>query len=197
MSLYGQSRMLRMIESHEIQRLGRDLGVSVDVRVIAATNRELDKLVEENTFRTDLYFRLAVTEIHLLPLRERKEDLHALLEYHIQHFNRKLGLSVRRFSDDALECLMAYDWPGNVRELRNLVEAIFVEIPSEDTEVVDLPPTFRARCMALTSAPANERQKLSSALLSTNWNKSKAASSLQWSRMKLYRKIAQYKLARS
>jgi DNA-binding NtrC family response regulator len=197
MSSYGQSKMLRMIESHEIQRLGRDTGVNVDLRVIAATNRDLEKLVEENAFRKDFYFRLAVTTIHLPPLRERKEDLFALLDFHIRYFNKLLGKSVRRFSDEAIECLMAYEWPGNIRELRNLVEAVFVELPKEDSEIADLPAHFRARCLAMNSVPASERQKLFSALLSTNWNKSKAASSLQWSRMKLYRKIAQYKIVRS
>jgi DNA-binding NtrC family response regulator len=197
MSAYGQSKMLRMIDSHEVQRLGRDLGVKVDVRILSATNHNLEKLIEENTFRSDLFFRLAVTSIELPPLRERKEDLPALLSYHIRYFNERLGTSVQRFSDHAMECLQAYDWPGNIRELKNLVEAIFVELPSENAEIAELPKPFRDRCLAMKSVSPSERQKLFSALLSTNWNKSKAASALQWSRMKLYRKIAQYKIERA
>jgi DNA-binding NtrC family response regulator len=197
MSPYGQSSMLRMMENHEIQRLGRVNGISIDVRIIAATNRNLEKLVEENSFRRDLFFRLAVTSIHLPPLRSRKEDLIALLDYYIQYFNERFGMSVQRFTDEAMAFLLAYDWPGNVRELKNLVEATFAELSPEDTLITELPASFLARCMAFTSASPSEREKLVSALLVTNWNKSKAANRLDWSRMKLYRKMAQYKIGTS
>jgi DNA-binding NtrC family response regulator len=197
MSPYGQSSMLRMMENREIQRLGRVNGLSIDVRIIAATNRNLEKLVEENSFRRDLFFRLAVTSIHLPPLRSRKEDLIALLDYYIQYFNERLGMSVERFTDEAMAFLLAYDWPGNVRELKNLVEATFAELSPDDTLIVELPASFLARCMAFTSASPSEREKLVSALLVTNWNKSKAANRLDWSRMKLYRKMAQYKIGTS
>ena len=197
MSAYGQSSILRMMESREIQRLGRTTGLSIDVRIIAATNRDLEKLVEENTFRRDLFFRLAVTSIHLPPLRSRKEDLTALLDYYIQYFNQRHGMSVQRFTDEAMAWLLAYDWPGNIRELKNLVEASFAEIPPEVTVIGELPASFRARCLALNSASPSEREKLLSALLVTNWNKSKAANHLEWSRMKLYRKMALYKILTS
>jgi DNA-binding NtrC family response regulator len=197
MSPYGQSSMLRMMENREIQRLGRVTGVSIDVRIIAATNRDLEKLVEENLFRRDLFFRLAVTSIHLPPLRSRKEDLIALLDYYIQYFNERFGMSVQHFSDEAMAFLLAYDWPGNVRELKNTVEATFAELSPDDTLIAELPASFLARCMAFTSASPSEREKLVSALLVTNWNKSKAANHLEWSRMKLYRKMAQYNIGTS
>ncbi len=192
MSLYGQAKMLRMIESHEIQRLGRNSANVVNIRVIAATNRELERLVADGSFRKDLFFRLAVTCIHVPPLRERKEDLLALLTYYIGYFNHRFGRSVRRLSDEAMELLLAYSWPGNVRELKNLLEAIFVDLPSPDTEVAELPSQFRSRYADFQFASGDERARLVWALSATNWNKSKAASSLHWSRMTLYRKMARY-----
>jgi len=197
MSAYGQSSMLRMMESREIQRLGRVSGLSIDVRIIAATNRDLEKLVEENTFRRDLFFRLAVTSIHLPPLRARKEDLVSLLDYYVRYFNQRLGMSVQGFTDEAMAWLLAYDWPGNIRELKNLVEAIFGELSPEETLIAELPEPFLARCITYSAASPSEREKLLSALLVTNWNKSKAANHLDWSRMKLYRKMALYKIGTS
>jgi DNA-binding NtrC family response regulator len=197
MSAYGQSGMLRMLESREIQRLGSENRLKVDVRIIAATNRDLDKLMEQNVFRRDLFFRLAVTSIHLPPLRSRKEDIPSLLEYYIRYFNRRMARSIDRISDETLAILLAYDWPGNVRELRNLLESIFVELDEKTTVISELPGQFRMRFRTFTSALPSEQQKLLSALVMTNWNKSKAATSLDWSRMKLYRKMAQYKIEKS
>lgn len=194
MSLYGQAKMLRMIESHEIQRLGTNSANLVNIRVIAATNRELERLTAEGSFRKDLFFRLAVTCIHLPPLRERKEDLLTLLPYYISYFNHRFGRSVRKLSDEAMQLLLAYDWPGNVRELKNLLEAIFVDLPSADTEVAELPSQFRSRYSDFQSASGDERARLVWALSATNWNKSKAASRLHWSRMTLYRKMARYNI---
>jgi DNA-binding NtrC family response regulator len=197
MSLYGQSKMLRMVESGEIQRLGRNAGIDVDVRLIAATNRDLETLAGENSFRKDLFFRLAVTSIHLPPLRERKEDLGALLEHYIGFYNRRLGRRVERLSDRAMECLFSYDWPGNVRELKNLIEAAFAELPSPDATLAELPAPMYERSVRMQSAAPGERDRLVGALLATNWNKSRAASKLHWSRMTLYRKLAQYNIQRN
>jgi DNA-binding NtrC family response regulator len=194
MSLLGQAKILRMIECHEVQPLGRKSATPVNIRVIAATNRELDRLTRDGAFRKDLFFRLAVTCIHLPPLRERREDLLDLLNYYIRYYNQRFGRSVRRLSEQAIELIMAYDWPGNVRELKNLVEAIFVDLPSPDTEIADLPAQFRSRCADLEPASNDERARLVRALSAANWNKSKAASGLHWSRMTLYRKMALYKI---
>ncbi len=198
MSTYGQAKMLRMIENHEIQRLGKSSGIPVDVRVIAATNRNLEQLVEEGNFRKDLFFRLAVTTLHLPALRERKEDLLPLVAYYIRYFNERFGKSVRALSCEAIDLLLAYDWPGNVRELKNLVEAIFVDLPPlDDVEVAELPSQFRNRCAGSKTASVDERSRLVSALSATNWNKSKAALTLHWSRMTLYRKMARYNIQSS
>lgn len=197
MSAYGQAKILRMIESKEIQRLGCNRGIALDVRVIAATNQDLEQLSKENKFRKDLFFRLNVARIHLPPLRERKEDLVALIGHYIGRFNRQFGRQVRGLTEEALDCLLAYDWPGNVRELKNLLESIFVEGPSQDISLADLPLQFRLRCNELKTLSGNERERMLWALSATNWNKSKAADKLQWSRMTLYRKMARYNISRA
>jgi len=197
MSAYGQAKILRLIESKEIQRLGCNRGIPLDVRVIAATNQDLEQLSKENKFRKDLFFRLNVARIHLPPLRERKEDLLHLIDYYIGRFNRRFGRNVRGLSEEALDCLLAYDWPGNVRELKNLLESIFVEGSAQDISLADLPLQLRLRCNELKSLAGNERERLLWALSATNWNKSKAADKLNWSRMTLYRKMAQYNISRA
>src|SRR5262249_31815944 len=195
MSAYGQAKILRVIEGKEIQSLGRNGNIPVDVRIIAATNQDLEAMVGEGKFRKDLFFRLNVARIHLPPLRERKEDLPYLINYYVHHFNACFGRNVERLPDEAVESLFAYDWPGNVRELKNLLEAVFVEMPSGDSATPQLPLQFRRCCAELKSTPADERQRLLWALSMTNWNKSKAADKLQWSRMTLYRKMARYKIS--
>jgi DNA-binding NtrC family response regulator len=197
MSSYGQAKILRMTENKEVQRLGSTRGIPIDVRIIAATNQDLEQLARENKFRRDLYFRLNVARIHLPPLRERKEDLLPLIEHYIRYFNQHFGKRVHRLSGDALNCFFCYDWPGNVRELKNLLESIFVEGPSPEVSVAELPPQFRRQMMEMKSVPGNERERLLWALSLTNWNKSKAADKLSWSRMTLYRKMARYNIVPS
>jgi DNA-binding NtrC family response regulator len=197
MSGYAQAKILRLIESKEIQRLGCSHGIPVDVRIIAATNQDLEMLSRENKFRKDLYFRLNVARIHLPPLRERREDFLPLVDHFLACYNQRFKSRVRGFSDAALGCLAAYDWPGNVRELKNLLESIFVEGPAEEIALTDLPPHFRLRCAELRLLAGNERERLLWALAASNWNKSKAADKLNWSRMTLYRKMARYNILRA
>ena len=195
MSAYSQAKILRLIENKEIQRLGCTRGIAVDVRVVAATNQDLEQLSQENKFRKDLFFRLNVARIHLPPLRERKEDLPSLIDFYIKHFSRQFRRKVQRITDEALECLYSYDWPGNVRELKNLLESIFVDCPSAYISLKDLPAKLRMRCSELQAATGDERERLLWALATTDWNKSRAAAKLQWSRMTLYRKMAQYNIS--
>jgi len=195
MCVYGQAKVLRLIESHEIQRLGRSCGLPVDIRIIAATNRNLEELAAQGHFRKDLFFRLAVTTLHLPPLRERKEDLLALVAHYLCYYNQRFGRAVRALSEEAMDLLLAYDWPGNVRELKNVLEAVFVELPAnDDMEVAELPARFRSRYAESKHVSADERARLLSALSATNWNKSRAALKLHWSRMTLYRKMARYNI---
>ncbi len=196
MSLHAQAKILRAIESREVHRLGGRAGVPVDVRFIAATNQDLEALIGEGRFRKDLYFRLNVARIHLPPLRERKDDLPRLFDHYVREFNRRFGRDVEGFVEDILERLLGYDWPGNVRELKNVLEATFVNAPAGRISGADLPEQFSAR-LGLSGTVPDERDRLLVALVSSNWNKSKAAQKLRWSRMTVYRKIARYHLRRS
>jgi DNA-binding NtrC family response regulator len=190
----AQPKVLRAIETKEVHRVGGRSGIPVDVRVIAATNQDLDQKVRDGQFRQDLFYRLDVARIHLPPLRHRLEDLPVLLEHYVQVFNQRFGRRLVGFTTEALAYLLRYSWPGNIRELRNLVEAVYINEPPELITVRDLPEPFRRRIEETDRLPEDERARILSALFATNWNKSQAAQRLHWSRMTLYRKIARYRL---
>jgi transcriptional regulator with PAS, ATPase and Fis domain len=194
MSAYAQAKILRAIEGKAIERLGGTRSIPLDIRVIAATNRNLERLVAEEKFRADLYFRLNVANIHLPPLRERKEDLPALCQHYVEVMNRQFGQQVEGVAAETLASLLRYDWPGNVRELKNLLEAAFVNRPARHIALADLPRQFRARLSEAGGVAQDERSQLLNALLATNWNKSQAAQKLRWSRMTLYRKMTKYQV---
>ncbi len=196
MSPFAQAKILRVLESKEIRRLGGKGNIPLDLRFMAATNLDIEELVSQNKFRKDLYFRLNVVRIHLPPLRERKEDIPVLFDYYIRELNRRFGQGVEGFTEEALEELMQYNWPGNVRELKNLLEAIFINLPPRKISLVDLPEQFRRRLGDTGSLPKDERSHLVSMLFSSNWNISKAAQQLRWSRMTVYRKMAKYHIIR-
>jgi DNA-binding NtrC family response regulator len=194
MSLPAQAKILRAIESREVHRIGGRTAVPVDVRIVAATNQDLEALMAERRFRSDLFYRLHVARVHLPPLRERREDLPPLISHYLPELNRRFGRQVEGLTDEALALLLAHDWPGNVRELRNLLEAIFIDVASSRIARVDLPARLRERLRDTAGLPRSERERLVAALFATNWNKSRAAERLQWSRMTLYRKLAKYGL---
>ncbi len=196
MSPYAQAKILRLIETKEIQRLGAKRPTRVDFRVIAATNRDIDSPADSAHFRRDLYFRLNVARIHLPALRERKSDIPLLIRHFIQHFNRELGRSIERVGEAALRDMLRYDWPGNIRELRNTVEGLFVNLPTGNETQLELPERMRRQIAGTAGLTPNEQERLISTLWATDWNKSKAARKLQWSRMTLYRKMAKYGLDR-
>lgn len=197
MELSAQAKILRAIETRQVRRLGGRAGIPVDVRIIAATNQDLEGLTAQGRFRKDLYYRLNVVRIHLPPLRERKEDLEPLVDHYIRYFNQRFNREVEGFSADAMAHLRQHDWPGNIRELRNLIEAAFVNLNGRRISYVDLPEAFRCGLERTQSWPTGERDRLLSALFATRWNKSKAAQELHWSRMTLYRKLAKYGVSRS
>jgi DNA-binding NtrC family response regulator len=192
MSPYAQMKILRTTEKKEVCRLGGKGAIPINVRVIGATNRDPEQLIEKGIFRKDLYYRLNVARLHLPPLRLRKEDIPSLLKHYIRKFNLRFGREVEGFTDEALEYLFHYDWPGNVRELKNLLEATFINLSSRKIAFVDLPKTFERRLKETEGLPERERDRLLSVLFATKWNKSKAAETLHWSRMTLYRKMAKY-----
>lgn len=193
----AQAKILRALETREVFRLGGKRPEKLDVRLVAATNQDVDRALDDGRFRKDLYFRLNVARIHLPPLRERRSDIVPLLDYYLNLLNKRKPVKVAGFSEDAISALHAYDWPGNVRELKNLVEAVFVSPPIRPVEVSDLPDDFRRRLQHVGNLPDNERRQLFEALLSAKWNKSKAASILRCSRMTLYRRMAKYSVTAS
>jgi DNA-binding NtrC family response regulator len=194
MSPYAQAKILRVIESKEVHKLGGRGSIPIDIRIIAATNRDLEALAAEGKFRQDLYYRLNVGRIHLPPLRKRKEDIPSLLRDCIHRLNGQFGQHVEGFTDEALECLLHHDWPGNVREVRNVMETVFITHSARFISRRDLPEHFRSQLSSAASSKTSERDLLLSTLFSTSWNKSKAAARLNWSRMTLYRKMAKYRI---
>ena len=190
----AQAKLLRAIEGKQVYRLGARTPVQLDIRIIAATNRDLEAEVAAGRFRADLYYRLNVLCIDTPSLREHKEDLPALVHHFLAMFNRQFGARVRGLSAASFELLSRHLFPGNVRELRNLMEASFVHMARRDSEWLELPPPIRERLERLPDAEESERQRLVRALTVTGWNRSQAAENLRWSRMTVYRKIKQYGL---
>jgi transcriptional regulator with PAS, ATPase and Fis domain len=197
MSPYAQAKILRAIEIKEVYRLGGKGSISLNVRVIAATNQDIERLVAQEKFRKDLYYRFNVAMVHLPPLRDRKEDIPPLLGHYIRELNQRFGREVEGFTQEAMESLLHYDWPGNIRELKNLLEATFINLPSRKIAFMDLPKQFQRRLQETEGLPKSERDQVLSALFATKWNKSKAAQKLHWSRMTLYRKMAKYHIVTS
>ena len=192
----AQVKILRTIERKEVHHLGGGKHIPLNVRLIAATNHDPERLVQEGKFREDLYYRLNVARVHLPPLRERKEDLLPLLDHYIRHFNASFDRQIEGLAEQALTLLLKYDWPGNIRELKNLLEATYINLPLRRIRFIDLPEPFRRKLEETKDLPKTERDRILSALFATNWNKSQAAQKLHWSRMTLYRKMTKYQIAK-
>lgn len=186
-----QAKLLRALDGKMVYRLGGNKPMPLDIRVVAATHQDLEKAIHSLRFRSDLYYRLNVIRLQVPPLRERLEDIPQLVAHFIKEFNQSFGAEVVGFMEQALDALILHEWPGNVRELRNVVEAAFVNLPNAGDREMPLPPQFK---VAADSAKT-ERALIVSALMANDWNKSKAAEQLQWSRMTLYRKLAKLKIA--
>lgn len=151
MPLDMQAKLLRVLETRSFYRLGGNKEVNINVRVLAATNRDLESALKQGTFRTDLFYRLAVLRIELPPLRERPDDILLLASRFLEDFNRSLGRSIRRISPEAQRLLMAYQWPGNVRELKNVIERAMILSSGEELLPAHLPREIVGR-MKLTGA---------------------------------------------
>jgi len=208
MSPLAQSKILRALEQREIQPLGSSVPVRVDIRLLAATHRDLDALVAEDRFRSDLYYRLDVTRIHLPPLREHLGDVPALAAHFIREVNRSSAHRIEGFTPAALDRLANFHWPGNVRQFRNVIEAAAAACQSDrisehDLRVLRSSSTPSALPLRITSASSipitrlrTEKDALLHALESTQWNMTKTAELLSWSRSTLYRQVAKYKIRR-
>lgn len=194
----SQAKLLRVLEEREVTAVGSSQRRSINVRVVAATNEELEDMVARRAFRADLFYRLNVVRIELPPLRERPEDIEPIVRHFIDQQNSRRALRVGRPDQELMHRLRHYDWPGNVRELRNMVEAMFVDPPEgRAVHIADLPPNFRRLFDGNQRPGADERERLVEVLRDTNWNKVAAAQKMNWSRMTLYRKLAKYDLDRT
>lgn len=193
-----QVKFLRVLQDKEIQRLGGRKRINLDVRVIAATNRSLEKMVAEKTFREDLYYRLNVIEINIPPLRERKEDTHVYIKFLLEKLSKTMGVKCPKITPDAFKILLSYDYPGNVRELSNILEKCLIMNEDGVIDINDLPEFLQVYIknndlylygeQGLPTIKQMEKTLIEKTL-STYPNKSMAAKILGVSRATLYRKI--------
>ncbi|MBB5062503.1 sigma-54-dependent Fis family transcriptional regulator [Granulicella mallensis] len=165
-----QPKLLRVLQEMQIERLGSGRPINLDVRVIAATNQDLWRMVQDRKFRADLYYRLNVFPISLPPLRERKDDIRTLTEHFICKFAKRQGKSIDRISDGMMEALRGHDWPGNIRELQNVVERAVIMAKGSvlDLSAIDLTTSIGESAPIRTLADA-ERAHITAALRETNW----------------------------
>ncbi len=198
-----QVKFLRVIQEREVTPLGVSHPVKVDVRIIAASNTDLEEAVALGTFRKDLFYRLNVVPIHLPPLRERRDDIPLLVDHLIAGFSTEYKVEPKRLTADALNKLVAYPWPGNIRELQNVIERMFALSHSQETTLADLPDPIAGFEMPashfdawadLPSLESMEKSLISTALRRGHGNKNEAARLLDIDRQRLYRKIEKYRL---
>ncbi len=190
-----QAKLLRFLDSGEFRRVGGNKALTVDVRLIAATNKDLAAMIKRGAFREDLYYRLNVINITLPPLRERKEDIAALARHFLQQYAKKLDKSITDLTSDALELLAGYHWPGNVRELENVVERAVILCESDLLGAEDLSVPAPAMIAELGTNPSLEEMEknyILRVLRETNGNQSKASQLLGIDRKTLYLKLKKY-----
>ena len=195
MSQRMQLRLLRVLQEYEFERVGDSVTIKVDVRVVAATNLDLEKEVSNGRFRQDLYYRLKVVEIKLPPLRKRWEDIPLLVEHFICMFNEQYGKYIESISDEVREIFMKYSWPGNIRELKHAIEHAFILCQSNVIELKHLPLEILQKNRSASNLATKE--ELLMVLDKVRWNKTKAAKVLNISRQSLYRKMKIYKISNS
>ena len=215
MSLKAQAKVLRVLEYGEIQRLGGSQTLHVDVRVIAATNKSLDKEIEDGAFRQDLYYRLNVVPIIVAPLRNRLDDLPLLVQHFVERFHRDNARSPKTIAPSAIRVMESYDWPGNIRELKNIVERLLIMAPHEvivsDDVTAILPVTpeavteIDATSISLQPQSSNSLQKMVDeaeksfvlqALEANRWNVKQTAEQLKIERSNFYKKLTKYNIKR-
>ena len=211
-----QAKLLRVVEEKQFEKVGGSKTIKVDVRILAATNKNIEQVVRDNQFRRDLFFRLNIIPIKIPPLRERMEDIPLLLEHFVEKFNYKMGKEIKEVAPEVLDIFMRYPWPGNVRELESVLEFAFIQCTDNYLETRYLPPRFRLLDERVTdislSAPMahetfqfpdikpaasklSEKEKLLRALQDSRWNRARAAQDLSISRTTLWRLMKKYSLA--
>jgi len=213
MSAKTQAKVLRVLQEGEVERLGSARTIKVDVRVIAATNKDLEAEIEKGNFREDLYFRLSVIPIRVAPLRDRREDIPVLVRHFVDVFSRETNRRPQRFTAAALDYLQKARWKGNVRELKNTVERLLIMTPGDAIDVDDLrevvrmdPPkpaggsngsdAEKERPGTLREFKESaEREFLVQKLRENGWNISKTAEVIGTPRSNLYKKLEQYAIS--
>jgi len=201
-SLSTQVKLLRFLETRSIERVGGSKPIELDVRLVAATNKNLEELCRQGKFREDLFFRLNVVRLLLPPLRERSEDIPLLLVHYLKVFSEENGLPPLTLEPGALHTLQSYRWPGNIRELRNFCENAVVTHRGGKLTEYDLDPKYRGSVVVSLSSPngvaeqlsveENEKRLLKEALLKVRGNRTKAAELMGISRRTLHRKLTQW-----
>ncbi|NLL18489.1 MAG: sigma 54-interacting transcriptional regulator, partial [Clostridia bacterium] len=203
MSLSLQAKLLRVLQEREIERLGATKTTQIDVRVIAATNNDLEHLLGKGRFREDLFYRLNVVSLRLPPMRERMEDLELLVKHFCQKFQEEFGSCFEKVSEEVWDAFRAYRWPGNVRELEHVLERAFNVMEDNCITLKDLPLYFQKQAQKAEANPVHhlqtildeaEREAITEALRVTKGNKVQAAQQLGISRAWLYRLIEKHGL---
>jgi len=208
MSLKVQAKVLRVLQEGEFERVGGSETLKVDVRVIAATNKNLEQEVASGRFREDLFFRINVVPIFVPPLRNRKDDIQTLVNYFLQQYCQENGFRQKQLSPEAMEVLLTYDWPGNVRELRNIIERLVIMSAGDTIEPCDLPQHIQSPQAVFTKSLTEgktlkevkeevERAYILWNLEKHDWNISQTAKSLGIERTNLHKKINYYGLKRA
>jgi two-component system response regulator HydG len=203
MPLTTQAKLLRLIEDGRIVRIGSNESIKIDVRIIAATNKDLGELVKEGKFREDLYFRFNVICLRLPPLRERQEDIFLLMDSFIKEFSKKNSKNIKDISPDARKILFRYDWPGNIRELRNCIESMIVFNQNGVLDINDIPEhIYKSNRVALTgpvfpvgvTLDEMEKELMKNTLAYVGGNRGETAKILGIGERTLYRKLEKYGL---
>lgn len=194
MPLVAQAKLLRVLEQRSIRHLAGRTNIPIDIRVISATNQDLNQLINNNQFRKDLFYRLNVVQIHVPPLRDHREDIPELIQHMLIQLCRRGERLVPTLTPQALSCLQQNNWPGNVRELRNVLESSLLSIDEDSIDLRNFPLSLTENHTAQGGLTLDERERLKLTLSLTKWNKSQAAKQLDWSRMTLYRKLQKYKI---
>ncbi|MBN1302129.1 MAG: sigma 54-interacting transcriptional regulator [Melioribacteraceae bacterium] len=198
-----QTKLLRVIETLEFERVGGTKNIKTDARIIAATNKNLTDEILAGRFRDDLYYRINVINIHLPPLRERRDDLPLLINHFIEHFNKKFGKNIKQFNSKAYDVLLEYDWKGNIRELENVIEHCFILCSSDIIQPEHLPKRLRLNTVPVVESESSrilskinntEREVIISALDKNKWNRKQTADYLGINTSTLWRKMKKLKI---
>lgn len=210
MSLKTQAKVLRILQERKFERVGGSRTIEVDVRVIAATNKDLQNQIATGAFREDLYYRLNVIPFHVPPLRNRHEDIPLLAEHFLAYFSQKEGRDIKSLDDEAMEALVHYSWPGNVRELKNLIERLVIMVPARIITRAQLPQSITSQQQEMTdqqlvhdtaatvadtfreAREEFEKEFLLRKLEENDWNVSRTAEAIEMERSNLHRKIRSY-----